>query len=204
MGTIEAVVRLEKKCHEIYNFHEGKVREKFSQGAYGKHSERDFETSLANSRRVRAGLTLETIFRHMLDLFSIPHEPPKDLGEAEFDFVIPDMATLKNNPKKAVLISLKREVRERWKLIVGDAYILREIYRYPDNVRFVSLFEPPIDAVRVFLKLKIRVFVPDASYEGILRELKGLSSHELGRLRRFSLVFDDLKPFGKSVQTRIL
>lgn len=200
----EVTVELEKKCHEIYNQNERNVREKFRRGAYGKHSDRDFETSLANSRRARAGRTLELIFRRMLDIFSIPHEPPRDLHEAEFDFVVPDMTTLKSNPLRAALISLKREVRERWKLTVGDAYILREIYKYPDNVWFVSLFDPPLDAVRVFLKLKIRIFVPDGSYDAILGELKGFSDEELGRLRSFSQVFEDLKRFTQSIQRKIL
>lgn len=199
----EAVAALEKKCHEIYTENEERVRDKFRRGEYGRYRQRDFETSLANSRRVRAGRTLELIFRRMLDLFSIPHERPRDLGEAEFDFVIPDMLTLKRDPERAVLISLKRKVRERWKLTVGDAYILREIYGYPDSVWFVSLFDPPVDAVRIFLKLKIRVYVPDGSFTDILKQLKDLAEEELKRLRPFSRIFEDLKPFTSSVQKRL-
>lgn len=190
-----AVMALERKCHEIYNRYERKVREKFRKGEYGEYSYRDFETSLANSRRARAGRTLEILFKRLLDLFGIPAEKPSELGEAEFDFVIPDSTTLRRDPQKAVLISLKREVRERWKLTVGDAYILRKIYGFPDNIWFVSLFDPPLDAVRIFLKLGIRVYVPDGSYDGIRDGLGDLSEEELSGLRRFSQIFDDLRPF---------
>jgi hypothetical protein len=172
-------------------------------GKYGKYSSRELETSLANSRRMRAGVTLERIFKRMLELFQIPYERP-ELKEAEFDFVVPDMETLKHNPKGAVLISLKRKVRERWKLTVGDAYILREIYRYPDNMWFVSLFDPPVDAVKVFLKLKIRVYVPNSSYQRIRGELDTLPDEELGRLREFSQIFEDLMPFTRSLQRKLV
>jgi len=195
----EAVRELEKKCHEIYNRYEEQVRRKFREGKYGGEcSNREFETSLANSRRARAGATLEHIFKLMLRLREIPCEKPSDLGEAEFDFVIPDMNTLKENPDNAVLISLKRKVRERWKLTVGDAYILRKIYGYKNNIWFVSLFDPPSEAVKVFLKLGIRVYVPDDSYERILEEIRtSVSDDELSKLRKFSQVFSDLEPLRK-------
>ena len=198
------VTALERKCHEIYNRYERRVREKFRKGEYGEYSYRDFETSLANSRRARAGRTLEILFTRLLDLFGIPAEKPSGLGEAEFDFVIPDSITLRRDPRKAVLISLKREVRERWKLTVGDAYILREIYGFPDNIWFVSLFDPPLDAVRIFLKLKIRVYVPNGSYDRIRNGLTDLSKEELSGLRKFSQIFEDLKPFATSIQRRLI
>ena len=204
MKPHKVITVLEKTCHEIYSEHEEHVREKFSKGRYGKFDTREFETSLANSRKVRAGVTLELIFRHMLDLLSIPYKSGVEIGEAEADFVVPDMETLKKNKKSAVLISLKRKVRERWKLTVGDAYILREIYGYPNNVWFVSLYEPPLDAVKVFLKLHIRIYVPDDVYASIRNKiLKDFAKDELDRLRKFSQVFDDLKPFATSVQMRL-
>lgn len=107
------------------------------------------------------------------------------------------------NKKKRLIISLKREVRERWKLTLGDAYILREIYKYPDNLWFVSLFDPPVDAVRVFLKLKIRIFVPDGSFDNIVKQLNDLKKEELSRLRPFSKVFEDLGSFKTSVQKKL-
>ncbi|MEM2188967.1 MAG: type II restriction endonuclease [Nitrososphaerota archaeon] len=194
----EAVRELERKCHEIYNRYEEQVRRNFREGKYGEYSDREFETSLANSRRARAGATLEQIFKLMLRLREIPWEKPSDLREAEFDFVIPDMNTLEKNPDNAVLISLKRKVRERWKLTVGDAYILRKIYGYKNNIWFVSLFEPPSEAVKVFLKLGIRVYVPDDSYERILEKIRtSVSEDESSKLRKFSQVFSDLEPFCK-------
>jgi len=58
--------------------------------------------------------------------------------------------------------------------------------------------------VRIFLKLGIRVYVPNGSYDRIRDRLGGLSGEELSGLRRFSQIFDDLRPFTGSFQTKLL
>ena len=61
----------------------------------------------------------------------------------------------------------------------------------------------PEDAVRVFMKLGIRIYVPDDVYANTRRVLKGFSRDELERLRKFSQIFEDLRPFATPVQKRL-
>ena len=42
-----------------------------------------------------------------------------------------------------------------------ENYILRKIVKIPDNIWFVSLFEPSEYAVKTMTKLNIKVYVPD-------------------------------------------
>ena len=60
-----------------------------------------------------------------MDCFGIEYERNKKINEEQLDFVIPNVETLKKEPKNAIIISVKREVRERWREVVGEAYILR-------------------------------------------------------------------------------
>ncbi len=198
MRPYEVANKLEEMCHKIYSEYEETVRQKFIKGMYGRYDVREFETSLANARRQRGGKTLETIFEELLKLYGIPYDSGK-IYEAEFDFIIPSRDTAMRNPRKAVLILVKREVRERWRLTVGDAYILRRIYNFPeelDNIWFISLFDPPIDAVTSMVKLNIRIYVPNGSFNRIVEEVRSrVTENELSRIKRFSEIFEDLQGF---------
>ncbi|MCL7388305.1 MAG: hypothetical protein LZ159_06385 [Thaumarchaeota archaeon] len=195
----QVMVRLESKCHEIYNKYEERVREKLRMGLYGSVDQRKFEKSLDNARKARAGATLEKIFLKLLDLYKVKYvkyEKEVQIGEAEFDFVVPDKRSAVENPERSVLISLKREVRERWKLTIGDAYIIRKKYDYPvlENIWFASLGQPPLEAVTAMVALCIVVYVPNNYYDEILRELRGaydLSEQELARIKPFSKIVED-------------
>jgi hypothetical protein len=194
----QLVARLESKCHEIYNKYERLVRENFRSGLYGSVDQREFEKSLDNARKARAGATLEKIFLKLLELYRIKHEKSVQIEEAEFDFAIPDRTSAIENPESSVLISLKREVRERWKLTVGDAYIIRQKYDYPvlENIWFASLGSPPLEAVTAMVTLCIVVYVPNDHYNEILQKLRGaahgLSEQELARIRPFSKIIEDV------------
>ncbi len=128
--------RLEEKCHELYRKYESIVREKWR----NKVSPDRLELSLSQSRVSRAGHTVELILETLLKVFGVKYERNKRINEEQLDFVIPDVETLKKNPRNAVVISVKREVRERWREVVGEAYILREVIGIPDNIWFVSLY----------------------------------------------------------------
>lgn len=53
----------------------------------------------------------------------------------------------------------------------------------------------PSEAVKVFLKLGIRVYVLDDSYERIIEEIRiSVSDDESSKLRKFSQIFSDLEP----------
>jgi len=153
--------RLEEKCHEIYRKYEAQVRERWKD----KVPVNELELSLSQSRVSRAGHTVELILQTLLDLMGVEYERNKKINEEQLDFVIPNVETLKRDPRNAIIISVKREVRERWREVVGEAYILREIVKIPDNIWFVSLYEPPEYAVKTMVKLNIKVFVPDEFYD---------------------------------------
>jgi len=180
--------RLEEKCHELYRKYESIVREKWRD----KVSPDRLELSLSQSRVSRAGHTVELILETLLKVFGVKYERNKRINEEQLDFVIPDVETLKKNPRNAVVISVKREVRERWREVVGEAYILREVIGIPDNIWFVSLYEPPEYAVKTMTALRIRVYVPDEFYE----KFKKYGA------RKFLEMFDDLKKFRKTKTLR--
>jgi hypothetical protein len=193
----QVTARLESKCHEIYNKYEKRVRERLHKGQYGPVDQREFEKSLDNARKARAGATFEKIFVQLLDLYEVKYEKGVQIGEAEFDFVVPDKRSAIENPERSALISLKREVRERWKLTVGDAYIIRQKYGYPvlENVWFASLGQPPLEAVTAMVALCIVVYVPNSYYDEILgklrKEVHDLGEQELARIKPFSKIVED-------------
>ncbi|MEM2175511.1 MAG: hypothetical protein QXI58_07845, partial [Candidatus Micrarchaeia archaeon] len=101
----EIVERLEAECHKIYLQYERKVREKWlPKIKRGEVDEREFETSLANSARARAGFTAELIIRYILKIANIPFETRKYVDGEQPDIVIPNVATLKRDPSKAVIL----------------------------------------------------------------------------------------------------
>jgi len=171
--------KLERKCHEIYRKYEERVREKWKD----KVPIEELEKSLSQSRVSRAGHTIELILQTLLDCFGIKYERNKKINEEQLDFVIPNVETLKKDPENAIIISVKREVRERWREVVGEAYILRKIVKIPDNIWFVSLFEPSEYAVKTMTKLNIKVYVPDEFQERFKKY----------RAKRFSEMFEELK-----------
>lgn len=176
--------KLEEKCHEIYRKYESQVREKWKD----KVPIDKLELSLSQSRVSRAGHTVELILETILKILGIEYERNKKINDEQLDFVIPNVETLRKDPKNAVIISVKREVRERWREVVGEAYILREVVGIPDNIWFVSLYEPPEYAVKTMTALRIKVYVPDEFYE----------KFEKYGAKRFSEMFDDLKKFRKT------
>jgi len=191
------LVALEKKCHEIYLRYEDRIRENFRRGKYGSVDSRTFETSLRNARMARAGQTLEKLLARLLNVYGLRFS--RDVhyfnGEVEFDYVFPDENTPFTDPEHSVLVSLKRQVRERWKLTVGDAYILRHKYGYPtyDNIWFVALYEMPYEAVTAMTPLCIRVYVPDDLFDDVLANVAGrLTAAERSRVKRFSDIINDL------------
>jgi len=191
------LVALERKCHEVYLRYETQIRENFSRGKYGRVDQRDFETSLRNTRMARAGQTLEKLLARLLDLYDLRYSRGVHYfnGEVEFDYVFPDENTPFTDPEHSVLLSLKRQVRERWKLTVGDAYILRHKYGYPtyDNIWFVALYEMPYEAVTAMTSLCMRVYVPDDLFDEVFTNVASrLTAEEKNRVRRFSNVINDL------------
>ena len=83
----------------------------------------EFESRAAQSRRSRAGSTMEKAIGRLLDLIDIPHEKPS--GEyakvfAWVDFLIPSVQEALDRPDASVFISSKRTTRERWKQVISE------------------------------------------------------------------------------------
>lgn len=196
MQPYTVILKLERECHRLYNLYEKEIRERVRKGFYGSIDPRVLETSLSNARRARAGMTLEKLFMRLLNIYEIRYERNVHINkEIEFDFVFPSLQGVFKDPEHAVLLSLKREVRERWKLTVGDAYILRHKYGYPllDNIWFLSLGEPPVEAVTAMASLCIRVYLPNGIYDKMVSLVRPkLHEDEVGRVKRFSEVIDDI------------
>ena len=68
------------------------------------------------SRATRAGQTVELIIHKLLEIAGIPNDRnvryPGKNGEM-LDIVIPNKESLKTNPRGTIIISIKRQVRER-------------------------------------------------------------------------------------------
>jgi hypothetical protein len=199
----EVLKKLEKKAHEIYKHYEDKVREKFMKGYYGKNIDaNEFEKSLTNTRRRRAGETFEKIFLKILSEYKVPYEDHVNMCGAEFDIVIPNKEVALRNPRSVILISLKREVRERWKETVGDVYILKHRrnceYSEIENIWFASLGKPSKKAVKVMTDLNIVVYVPDDVYEEMLNKVRSSFVKPLSKI-----IDDILERVGKSRTTSV-
>jgi len=83
------------------------------------------EKDLGNMRKTRGGLTFERAVERLLAKIAIPCERPMG-REAQrnlerIDLVSPDVQTALNEPKRAIFLTLKRTLRERWKQEVPAA-----------------------------------------------------------------------------------
>lgn len=80
------------------------------------------EKRFGNSRKSRAGSTLEKIVRILLLKIDIPCEKPnKDAKKLKrIDIVVPNQTTALVEADKAYFISCKRTLRERWKQIISE------------------------------------------------------------------------------------
>ena len=76
--------------------------------------------SLFQSRKTRAGKTVELAFAGFLRALGIPFEE-QQVVQGRPDFVIPDIATYLSAPARATIIASKRTLRERWRQIIPEA-----------------------------------------------------------------------------------
>ena len=81
-------------------------------------SARDFEFSMGQSRKSRAGKALEMILMKLFQIADVPCEKPKGKAGKKFnniDLLVPDLETVNEKEDLAVFLSIKRTLRERWK-----------------------------------------------------------------------------------------
>ncbi len=78
-----------------------------------------FEKRVGNMRKARGGKTFELLLQKCLDSIGIPAEIPKGKEIRQklrrIDLVIPDVQTALETPDKAIFLTCKRTLRERWK-----------------------------------------------------------------------------------------
>lgn len=152
---------LERECWGRYLEYEDKVKEKWRQKGLDV-----LEKSLSQSRPPRGGESSELILHHLLTLSGVPTSKrvryPKG-GEGELlDIIIPSKETMYANPDRTAVISVKRKVRERWREVVGEAYLLREIHRYRGRIFFVTMeADLSVYAMKSLQKLNVTLYTPD-------------------------------------------
>ncbi len=89
------------------------------------------EKDLGNMRKARGGRTFENILIKLFRLIDISCERPKGKkGEdlKRIDIVIPSIEVASQTPDKAIFLTCKRTLRERWKQEVPQARLNQRIY----------------------------------------------------------------------------
>lgn len=181
----KATIQLEKKCYGLYLQYEKSVRKKYEKLV----DPAILEKSLSQSRMARGGLTTEKIIHRMISILGVPCERnvkyPDKYGET-LDLVVPGKRTLESDPSRTIIISVKRKVRERWRQVVGEAYILREVHGILSNIWFVTITcNVSKYIVRSMTTLGIKVYVPD----------KCVKEYETYGANPLSNMFKDLATF---------
>lgn len=127
------------------------------------------EKSLAQMRKSRGGVGFQKNVLLILHHLGIPAETPTGSGSQQLrriDIIIPDMQTALRWPDRAIFLTCKRTLRERWK---------QEVPQAMPNARFFLLTLDPSLPVHKANEIKDRgliAFVPDQLKR--LPELQGM------------------------------
>lgn len=82
---------------------------------------RDFYLSISQSRKTRAGGSVQDHLAYMLSSLGYPFEEQKMIN-GKPDFILPNAELYKNNPGECVLVTAKRTLRERWRQIIIEGF----------------------------------------------------------------------------------
>lgn len=172
-GVAKAISDIESEAHKIYREEEMEAVKKVleTRNIPKKEAEQvsiifieeDLVTRLANTRRVRGGLTSEKILRKVLESIEIPCEKGRVTVKGyRPDIVVPSNKALVQSPNKVAAIVVKRTLRERWAEDIG-------IFSSFKNGMFVLLLPDPDfneskakDMVQRGMK---KVYINDALHE---------------------------------------
>lgn len=124
-GISDVIVKVERAAHKIYLKEEMEAVERVlrTRGISEKEAKlvsrvfigEDLITRLANTRRVRGGLTSERIVREVLQSKGIPCEKGSiKVKGYRPDIAVPSNEGLTKSPNSAAAIAVKRTLRERW------------------------------------------------------------------------------------------
>lgn len=92
---------------------------------------KDFEKDLGNMRKARGGKTFEKTLLKLLRFINIPCEIPSGKEREilrRIDLVIPSIIVAQNTPDRALFITCKRTLRERWKQEIPQVRLNQRIY----------------------------------------------------------------------------
>lgn len=161
IGISTAFVDLEAECYSRYLQYEAEVKKKWKDSGLDV-----IEKSLRQSRAPRGGESSELILHHLLRLSGVPADKgaryPKGREGERLDIVIPSKQTMYANPARTAVISVKRKVRERWREVVGEAYLLREIHQYKGKVLFVTIeADLSVYAMKSMQKLNVMLYTSE-------------------------------------------
>ncbi len=79
--------------------------------------------SISQSRKARGGKDFELQIGAMLDLIEVPFQKRKRMHRV--DFMIPSDQAFEQSRSRALIISAKRTLRERWREVVEELYSMR-------------------------------------------------------------------------------
>jgi hypothetical protein len=149
-------------------------------------------TSIANTRRARAGSSVQTILVKILRELGIRCEIAKfEFAGYRPDIVVPSNEAFRENHKRVFVIAIKRTLRERWAEDIG-------VFKFP-NSAFV-LIKPDIDftpdkAEDMARRGMKKIYIPDILYDRFKNELRKLESKYNVAFRSLSLLPNDLIDF---------
>jgi len=84
----------------------------------------NFFISLANSRKARAGKSFELHVRYLFEKLDYPFSAQRVLN-GTVDYIIPSEEAFKTRRDVCVVLSLKRTLRERWRIALSELSSLR-------------------------------------------------------------------------------
>jgi hypothetical protein len=79
-----------------------------------------FFLSLTQGRRTRAGNAFEYLLRELFTRLRYPYTARPTIGASVPDFVIPSIDLFNRNPIDAIIFTVKRTLRERWRQVVTE------------------------------------------------------------------------------------
>jgi len=121
---------------------------------------RDYFLSVSQSRKQRGGKDFELQVQALLEKAGIPFEaqPKKE----RVDLVLPNRSLWERDRARAVLVSLKRTLRERWRQVVDELYNLR----CPNTYLLTAETSLPQNAVQEIFSRNIYLVVWDEVKRG--------------------------------------
>jgi hypothetical protein len=198
----DMVNEIEERAERLYRVYEKEAIKRYLQNkgliakdvveAINKIIDNSLLTSIANTRRARAGLSSQHILAWFLKELGIPCQISQiKLEGYRPDITIPSDADIQMNMKKGIALAVKRTLRERWSEDI-------HVFKFP-NAAFVLIKPDPDFTIAKAEDMANRgmkkVYIPDTLYEKYKDELE---QRFKGIFRKLSDLPKDVKKFLKA------